>query len=235
CANYDGLLANGVCLPVTPTRATVGQGEAGLGWDLFPITSGIGIFLEGGVHGYDSPAHVADNAQNAEDKFAFTPYAVLGLKFGFGNIIPPPPPPPAIIPPPPPPAEIPPPPPPVQQLQDISVCVLQNGQLSNVTAQYNPATGDTTGVPTVTEGYAANATWFINNEPITINNRRYVKYGLPRVLGVTEVTSSTNFQGVPVFVEAGATGTPDVVYVPVRTGCEFQPYQVEQKAMGVRG
>ncbi|HET7232259.1 MAG TPA: hypothetical protein VFJ16_19795 [Longimicrobium sp.] len=232
--NYDGLFANGVDLPAGPTRGTVGQGEAGIGFDLFPLTSAIGIFLEGGVHGYDSPAHVSDNAQNAEDKFAFTPYAVLGLKLGFGNIIPPPPPPP-----PPPPAIIPPPPPPPAPvgpvMQDISVCVLQNGQLTTVTAQYNPATGDTTGVPTVTEGYAANATWFINNEPITFNNRRYVKYGLPRVLGVTEVTSAGTYQGVPVFAETGAAGSPEVIYIPVRTGCEFQPYQVEQKAGAVRG
>ncbi|HEX9936671.1 MAG TPA: hypothetical protein VGB15_06100 [Longimicrobium sp.] len=234
CLAYAFMLANGVCLPVTPTRATVGQGEAGLGFDLFPLFSGVGLFLEGGVHGYDSPAHVAENAQNAEDKFAFTPYAVLGLKLGFGNIIPPPPPPPPVIPPPPP-AVIPPPPPPVAPaVQDISVCVLQNGQLTTVTAQYNPATGDTTGVPSVTEGYAANATWFINNEPITFNGRRYVKYGLPRVLGVTEVTSSGTFEGVPVFAEAGAA-SPDVIYIPVRTGCEFQPYQVEVKAGAVRG
>ncbi len=228
--------ANGVCMFDSPTRSTVGQGEAGLGFDLFPLFSGLGLFLEAGVHGYDSPAHVAENAQNAEDKFAFTPYAVLGLKLGFGNIIPPPPPPPVI--PPPPPQEVPPPPPPAPvgpTLQDISVCVLQNGQLTTVTAQYNPATGDTTGVPTVTDGYAANASWFINNEPITFNNRRYVKYGLPRVLGVTEVTSIGNFQGVPVFAEAGATGAPDVIYIPVRTGCEFQPYQAEIKAGAVRG
>lgn len=118
----------------------------------------------------------------------------------------------------------------------INVCVLQNGQLSNVQAQYNPATGDTTGVPMVTEGYAANATWYINNEPVTFNGRRYVKYGLPRVLGVTEVSSAGTYQGVPVFAETGANmQRPDVIYVPVRTGCEFQPYQVEVKAGAVRG
>ena len=234
CVNYDGLLANGVCLPGTPTRATVGQGEAGIGFDVFPLGP-LGVFIEGGVHGYDSPVHVAENAQNAEDKFAFTPYAVLGLKLGFGNIIPPPPvvipPPPAVIPPPPPEA-----PPVAPSTQEISVCVLQNGQLSNVTATYNPSTGDTTGVPMVTEGYAANAPWFINNEPITFNSRRYVKYGLPRVLGVTEVTSAGTFQGVPVFAETSANmQAPEVIYIPVRTGCEFQPYQVEVKAGAVRG
>ncbi|HEX8359087.1 MAG TPA: hypothetical protein VF613_03145, partial [Longimicrobium sp.] len=82
--------------------------------------------------------------------------------------------------------------------------------------------------------YAANATWFINNEPVMFQNRRFVKYGLPRVLGVNEVTRVGDFQGVPVFAEAGQT-RPDVIYVPVRPGCEFQPYQTEVKTGGVRG
>jgi hypothetical protein len=40
---------------------------------------------------------------------------------------------------------------------------------------------------------------------------------------------------VGVFTEASATGTPDVIYIPVRPGCEFQPYQYEVPARGVRG
>ena len=134
CLLVPAWVANGVCLFDSPTRSTVGQGEAGLGFDLFPLFSGIGLFLEGGVHGYDSPAHVIATAADADDAFSFTPYAVLGLKLGFGNIIPPPPPPPVI---PPPPQQLPPPPPaPVgPTMQDISVCVLQNGQLTTVTAQ----------------------------------------------------------------------------------------------------
>ena len=62
-----------------------------------------------------------------------------------------------------------------------------------------------------------------------------MKYGLPRVLGVNEVTRTADFMGVPVFAEAGATAATEVVYVPVRPGCEFQPYQLEVKVGGVRG
>ena len=62
-----------------------------------------------------------------------------------------------------------------------------------------------------------------------------MKYGLPRVLGVTEVSRVGDFMGVGVYAEAGATGTPDVIYIPVRPGCEFQPYQYEVKTGGVRG
>jgi hypothetical protein len=61
-----------------------------------------------------------------------------------------------------------------------------------------------------------------------------VRYGLPRVLGVNEVTRMGEFQGVPLFAEAGQS-RPEVVYVPVRPGCEFQPYQVETKTGSVRG
>ena len=246
CTTVALWIANGVCLPAGPTFGTVGQGVAGLGFDVFPVTPSIGVFLEGGVHGYDSPAHVYENGNsqaNGEDKFAFTPYAVLGLKLGFGNIIPPPPPAPVVVPPPPPPAPevvTPPPPPPVQ---DVNVCVVQNGQLTTVMGQYNPASGDTTvnGTPFATayptnDAYAANATWYINNEPITFNGRRYVKYGLPRVLSTTEVTSVGTNSGVGVFAESSANAQrPDVIYVPVRPGCEFQPYQYEVKTGGVRG
>ena len=124
----------------------------------------------------------------------------------------------------------------------LRVCVIQDGALTEVEAQYDPATGDTTvgGVRfserfPATTGYAANATWFINNEPITFNGRQYAKYGLPRVLGVTEVNRIGEYQGVSVFAETGATGSPDVIYLPVRPGCEFQPYQYEVKTGGVRG
>jgi hypothetical protein len=183
---------------------------------------------------------VEENAQNAEDRFAFTPRLVLGLKASFGNILPPPP---VIPPPPPPPAIIPdaPPPPPPPAEVDVRVCVIQDGNLTEVTARYNQTTGDTTynGGPfsaafPATTGYAANATWYINNEPITFNNRRYVKYGLPRVLGVTEVSRAGEFRGVGVFSEGGNMNS-EVIYVPVRPGCEFQPYQTELKTGGVRG
>ena len=85
CLALAPFAANGVCISGNAKHGTVGQGVAGLGFDVFPLTSSLGVFLEAGVHGYDSPAHVFENAQNAEDKFTFTPYAVLGLKMGFGG------------------------------------------------------------------------------------------------------------------------------------------------------
>ncbi|HEX8670697.1 MAG TPA: hypothetical protein VF710_02360, partial [Longimicrobium sp.] len=234
-------LANGVCVSTHRDYATVGQGTVGVGADFFPFGP-VTLFGEVAVHGYDSPAHVNENAAG-EDKFTFTPRAVLGLKALFGDILPPPPvietpPPPPIIETPPAPIVVPPTPPADQPIQ---VCVVQDGNLSQMEAMYNPTRGDTTvnGQPFATAHpmgtqYAANATWFINNEPVMFQNRRFVKYGLPRVLGVNEVTRVGEFQGVSLFAETGQT-RPDVVYVPVRPGCEFQPYQVEVKTGSVRG
>jgi hypothetical protein len=125
-------------------------------------------------------------------------------------------------------------------MTDIQVCVVQDGNLTSVNAQYSSA-GDTTvnGQPfamahPMGAQYAGNATWYINNERVMFQGRRFVKYGLPRVLGVNDVTRMGEFQGVPLFAEMGQT-RPDVVYVPVRPGCEFQPYQVETKTGSVRG
>jgi hypothetical protein len=238
----------GACLPLRPKYATVGQGNGGFGFDLIPLGP-VSLFTEAGVHVYDSPVHVGDDwlppvtaltgqrVNIASDRVAVTGRLVLGLKAMFGNLLPPPAP--IVLPPPPPMVEPAPPPPPpvVNPMRDLQVCVVENGMLRNVTAQYNTQTGDTTwaGGMQSMAGYAAGATWFINNEPVMVMGRRYVKYGLPRVLGVNEVTRVGEYQGVSVFAETGATGTPEVLYVPVRAGCEFQPYQTEIKAGAVRG
>jgi hypothetical protein len=118
------------------------------------------------------------------------------------------------------------------QLLTIRVCVIESTELREIEAQYNTMTGDTTvagrlfgEVHPVGSAYAAAASWYVNNEAIEIDGARYVKYGLPRILGILEVTRFTEYQGVGIYAEPGAGGAPEVVYVPVRTGCEFQPYQ----------
>lgn len=84
--------------------------------------------------------------------------------------------------------------------------------------------------------YAEGAPWYIDNEPIVVGGVAYVKYGLPRVLGVTEVEFLAEAGGATAFAEAGSTSTPDVIYVAVRPDCEFQPYQLDltSRPSGVR-
>jgi Outer membrane protein beta-barrel domain len=187
---------------------------------------------------------VADYMPSHEPEANLNLHARAGLSLLLGGaravpVIPPPPPPLPPLPPPPPP----PPPPPAQQATTaMSVCVVQNGMLSSVQAQYNPSTRDTTvngrpfgqAYPAAAAPYASGAAWYIQNEHITVGGRRFVKFGMPRVLGVNDVVRADEYQGIPVFAEAG-TARPDVVYVPVRPGCEFQPYQTEVKAGAVRG
>lgn len=67
--------------------------------------------------------------------------------------------------------------------------------------------------------------WYRDNEPITVRGLDYVKYGLPRVLGLNEVEWFAELDGLAVTAEPGAT-EPEVVYVLIDpAGCGFQPYQ----------
>lgn len=125
-------------------------------------------------------------------------------------------------------------PPSAAQRTTVRVCVVDQGELRGVVAHFDPATGDTTVTgrpfsrvfPATSPPYAAGTDWYLHDERITVGGRRYFKFGLPRVLGTNEVVTSGAYEGVPVFAERGVRGTPDIVYVPVRPGCEFQPYEV---------
>lgn len=248
-----GTLARGACLPLEPDAATVGQGVVGIGGDLYSFTSNIGAFVELAAHIYDSPVHVGEGFVTggrgtelrlgqstgiADDKYAVTTRLVAGVKFLFGNILPPPPPVVVQVTPPPPP---PPPPAPVERA--IRVCVVEGAVVREVEATFNPATGDTTvagrpfaeAFPAMAPNYAASEAFFVNNEEIRVMDRTYVKFGLPRVVSPTDVARVGEFQGVGVFAEAGATTPPVVLYLPVRPGCEFQPYQQQEEVQKVRG
>lgn len=67
--------------------------------------------------------------------------------------------------------------------------------------------------------------WYRDNLPITVGGREYVKYGLPRVLGLEEVEWIDELDGLAVAAEAG-NAEPEVIYVLVQPAeCGFQPYQ----------
>ena len=124
----------------------------------------------------------------------------------------------------------------------IRVCVMQGGTIREVAARFDPVTRDTLvdGVrfPGALAGgaeYAASRAFFIEDHPVVLDGRRYVKYGTPRVLGPGELVRGGEFMGVPVFVATGGRTPAEVVYLPVAPACEFQPYQLEIKAGGVRG
>jgi hypothetical protein len=130
-----------------------------------------------------------------------------------------------------------------QNTVKINECVISNAVLKMIEVDYDPATGNKTvlvnNVRTPFEkaysdkkDYAEGTSWYINNEEIRLGAATYVKYGLPRVLGVNEIEKTTVYKGINVYVEAGFKGVAEVIYIPVRRGCEFQPYQVKTPECG---
>lgn len=126
-----------------------------------------------------------------------------------------------------------PPPPPAEVCRCITHCFVQNGRLRQERVRYSPQTGDTltmdslpiTQLAPLTGEYASVAGWYVGGEAIRFRGLRFIKYGLPRVLGINEVEAAGTYRGVPVFVESGRRDSvPDVLYLPTRPGCQFQPY-----------
>jgi len=124
-------------------------------------------------------------------------------------------------------------------LREIQVCVVENGTIRMVTATFNPETGDTSfsGIGQVVPPPAspvANAAWFLNDEPITVEGQRFVKYGSPRVFAVGELVHVGTYAGVPLFAVPGLGSPAEALFVPL-LNCVFQPYQLEAAVSAVRG
>jgi hypothetical protein len=128
----------------------------------------------------------------------------------------------------------------------VSLCILRDGEVATVHATYRSETGDTVvdgrpwreAYPTTSPPYAEGVSWYIDGQPISIPGRRYPlsKYGLARTLGPTELKRYGEHRGLPLFVEAEDNSEiADVVYLFVRPGCEFHPYQQEFTPGPVRG
>lgn len=110
------------------------------------------------------------------------------------------------------------------------ICVLRDGQLAQVDAQYRTREGDTVynGVPfsrafPLSGGYALPNEWYRRGETIQIRGRPYAKYGMTSYFLPEELVRAGEYRGVPLFVDAGDSSLP-YVYLPVRPGCEFQAY-----------
>jgi hypothetical protein len=133
--------------------------------------------------------------------------------------------------------------PPAAESRRITICVLRDGMPVNVEAAYDSASGDTLldGQPfsrvhaAEARPYAAGSEWYINGEMLPFHGWRLAKSGLPRVIQPDLLQRAGEFRGIPLFGEAGVSGIPDVVYVPVRPGCVFHAYQMEYHVGAVRG
>lgn len=111
-------------------------------------------------------------------------------------------------------------------------CVLRNGRLEEVVVDFAASgAGDSLyqstpfhrAFPTDIT-YAATAPWFAD-EYVVVDGSRYHKYGLPRIIGSTDVIPFVPIGPVMLFREPTSRGfRPEVVYAPVEPGCVFQPY-----------
>ena len=125
----------------------------------------------------------------------------------------------------------------------ITVCVLRDGEIAEVEAVFDTARRDTLvdgrpfseAHPAGSPPYAAASPWYVDDAPLPFQGRMLMKHGLPRIFAPGQLRRAGEFRGLPLFAEAGDRGVPDVVYVFVRPGCEFHPYQVDYHVGAVRG
>ena len=72
--------------------------------------------------------------------------------------------------------------------------------------------------------FATTTRWYADHLPIEVDGRLLNKYGLVRPLGADEVERFGSVGLVPIFVERGVEGSPEVVYALTAIG-QYQPYQ----------
>lgn len=73
--------------------------------------------------------------------------------------------------------------------------------------------------------YAGEQSWFTVGEPFAFRGQRLVKYGRPRFIEGHLLRRVGEHEGVGVYVDRDAWWLVGALYLPVRGGCEFQPYQ----------
>lgn len=117
-------------------------------------------------------------------------------------------------------------------VQNISLCVIEDGELKTVTAVIDTPRGDTLVdgrswrdvYPATHPPYALGASWLARGFVI-LDGRHYAPYGLPDVIEPHLLIRVGEFRNVPVFAETGiGEEVPSAVFIPTRPGCEFQPY-----------
>jgi hypothetical protein len=74
--------------------------------------------------------------------------------------------------------------------------------------------------------YAAGRAWFVNDDPVTFEERVFVRSGGEVSLNCPSIMRVGEFGGVPLFANTGAERPFETLYVPVRPGV-WQAYQVD--------
>jgi hypothetical protein len=78
--------------------------------------------------------------------------------------------------------------------------------------------------------YADGAAWYVADEPIQFEDREYLRSGGNVGLDCANIMQVGEYQGVPLFADAGAESPYETLYVPVRPGV-WQAYQTDLTAV----
>lgn len=113
----------------------------------------------------------------------------------------------------------------------VSICVLVDGRLVDVSGTIDTISGDTlVGALRLRDAfsaerrpYAAGMDWYVEHTPLELLGFSYVKDGVPLVIPREMLTRVADHDGVPLFAETGP-GSTDVLYLPIGPGCVFQRY-----------
>ncbi|HEX2209906.1 MAG TPA: hypothetical protein VHG93_19685 [Longimicrobium sp.] len=117
-------------------------------------------------------------------------------------------------------------------VQEISLCIIEDGELKTVTAVVDTSRGDTLVdgrrwrevYPANHPPYALGASW-LGREFIDLDGRAYAPYGAPDVIEPHLLMRVGEFRNVPIFAERGiGEEVPSAIFVPTQPGCVFQPY-----------
>lgn len=74
--------------------------------------------------------------------------------------------------------------------------------------------------------YAGSKTWFVEDDPVTFQNREFSKFGQAASRDCRSMKIVGDVHGVNLFAEVTASSPFQVLYVPVRPGV-FQAYQAQ--------
>lgn len=128
------------------------------------------------------------------------------------------------------------------QADTVPVCALSGGRIQEVAAEFDPVSGDTTVggrpfrdvYPVSSPPYLAGADWYRADGMVEFEHRRYVRYGVPRVIRPAALTRVGEFRGIPLFAE-NRRAAARFVYALVSPACDFQPYWHAATVGEVRG
>ena len=124
-------------------------------------------------------------------------------------------------------------------------CLIVDGELADLPVEVDPRTGDTLVagrrldevMRAAPSPYFNLAEWRFEEPMVTVGGRRYVSYGVPRVMPASEMVRVGEYRGLPLFASRRMEDDEDdaVRFLATRPGCEFQLFWYAPYVGSVRG